>query len=415
MNRWKSRRVALPFALALSVLLSSCNHSTFRPPEREGPPGLVKRGDEARLWLVLKQEEQRMRHIGGGNRSIGKWITETWYHFYLEAHDPATTDRVWKKKLLSVKDDQGGHASQSRIFGQDGDRIWLFVNDQPVAVSSVDGSTLADRQTLEQRNPELRDLIPKDLDFYAYDDGLVIVAADARRWRIRGTDFRAEPYVAPNDDYFRTVQFMATRWNGGYHTKDFLVQQASVDGKWLGFYSEKEAADAGHDEFGDHYKRPDVVWDEGSQARRTFWTARIGKTEEFSEGTHDRLFDVTRVPGAPEFLQAGWLVRQGTRQPLRMQDPAGFLVVHRTRLDEEGRLAITRLDDALKPQWTAKLPYHDLRNRFESADRLLLYGLVQETVKGVTGTSEHIVSLDLRDGSLRAWNVPLEREVVAAE
>jgi hypothetical protein len=36
-------------------------------------------------------------------------------------------------------------------------------------------------------------------------------------------------------------------------------------------------------------------------------------------------------------------------------------------------------------------------------------------VKGVTGTSEHIVSLDLRDGSLRAWNVPLEREVVAAE
>ena len=99
----------------------------------------------------------------------------------------------------------------------------------------------------------------------------------------------------------------------------------------------------------------------------------------------------------------------------RVKDPDGFLVVHRTRLDEEGRLAITRLDDALKPQWTAKLPYHDLRNRFELPDRLLLYGLVQETKKGVTGTSEHIVSLDLRDGSFRAWNVPLERAVPAAK
>jgi len=261
----------------------------------------------------------------------------------------------------------------------------------------------------------LRGLISKELDFYAFDDGLVIIAADARRWRIRDEDFHAEPYVAPNDEYFRNVQFMATRWNGGHHTQDFLVRQANVDGKWLGLYSEKEAADAGHDEFGDHYKRPDAVWDEGSQARRTFWSARIGKTKEFSEGTHDRLFDVTRVPGAPDYLQAGWLVRQGTRQPLRVKDPDGFLVVHRTRLDEEGRLAITRLDDALKPQWTAKLPYHDLRNRFELPDRLLLYGLVQETKKGVTGTSERIVSLDLRDGSFRAWNVPLERAVPAGK
>ena len=415
MHRWISRFAALPCALALIVLLSSCNHSTFRPPEREGPPGLVKHGDEAHLWLVTKQEEQRMRYVGGSARSTGTWINETWYHFHLEAHDPTTTARVWKKKLLSVKDDEGGHSSQARIFGPDGDRIWLFVHDQPIAVSSADGSRIADRETLEQANPELRGLISKELDFYAFDDGLVIIAADAQRWRIRGENFHAEPYVAPNDEYFRNVQFMATRWNGGHHTQDFLVRQANVDGKWLGLYSEKEAADAGHDEFGDHYKRPDAVWDEGSQARRTFWSARIGKTKEFSEGTHDRLFDVTRVPGAPDYLQAGWLVRQGTRQPLRVKDPDGFLVVHRTRLDEEGRLAITRLDDALKPQWTAKLPYHDLRNRFELPDLLLLYGLVQETKKGVTGTSEHIVSLDLRDGSFRAWNVPLERAVPAAK
>ena len=82
--------------------------------------------------------------------------------------------------------------------------VWLFLNDRPVAVSNKDGSTLADRSTIEQRNPGLRDLIPKDLDFYAYDDGLVIIAADARRFRIRAPDYKAEPYIAPNDEYFAT-------------------------------------------------------------------------------------------------------------------------------------------------------------------------------------------------------------------
>ncbi len=397
-------------ALALVSLSCACSRSTFRPVEREGPPAFVQQqSGAASFWLMLKQEEQRMRYLGGGNRMIGKWVTEIYFHFDLQAHDPATTDRLWKKRLLTVKNDAGGHTAQARILGQEGEVVWLFLNDQPVAVSSKDGSTLATRGTLEQKNPELRDLIPSNLDFYAYDGGLVITAADARRFRIKGSEFKAEPYTPPNDDYFRHVEFMATRWNGGYHTKDFLVRQMMRDGNWLGFYSEKEATDAGKDEFGDHLAKPDVVHDEGSRARRTFWTARIGKTREFSEGTHDRLFDVTRVPGAPEYLEAGLLIQPGTRQALRLEDPAGFVVVHRTRLDEQGRLAFTRLDDKLQKQWTATLPFHDLRNRYQMPGHLLLYGIVQETEKGVTGWSEHLVALDLRDGKLQEWDVAKER------
>lgn len=397
-------------ALALISLSCSCSHSSFRPVEREGPPAFVQQqSGEPRFWLLLKQEEQRMRHIGGGSRMIGKWVTETYFHFDLQAHDPATTDRLWKKRLLTVKNEAGGHTAQARIFGQEGEVVWLFLHDQPVAVSSKDGNVLATRVTLEQQNPELRDLIPNDLDFYAYDGGLVITAADARRFRIKGEGFKAEPYTPPNDDYFRGVEFMATRWNGGYHTKDFLARQMMQEGKWLGFYSEKEAANAGADEFGGHLATPEVVLDEGSRARRTFWTARIGKTKEFSEGAHDRLFDVTRVPGAPDYLEAGLLIQQGTRKVLRLQDPAGFMVVHRTRLDEQGRLAVTRLDDKLQKQWTATLPFQDLRNRFEMPGHLLLYGIVQETEKGVTGWSEHLVALDLRDGKLQGWDVAKER------
>ncbi len=153
------RAVALVGAISLLGVCSGCSKSSFRPPEREGPPALVQEGGEPGFWLLQKQEEQRSRHIGGGSRSIGKWVTEIYYHFDLQAHDPATTDRLWKKRLLTVKDDVGGHNAQARLLGQEGEVVWLFLNDGPVAVSSKDATTLADRKTIEERNPDLRDLI----------------------------------------------------------------------------------------------------------------------------------------------------------------------------------------------------------------------------------------------------------------
>lgn len=341
------------------VLLTACTESKFRPPKREGPPVLVVQRNAPRLWLMLKQEEQRRRYVSGGSRyRLGKVVTETFYHFDLQAHDPQTTDLAWKRRLATVQDVTGGHNAQARIYGQEGDVVWLFLADQPVAVSADDGGIVADRAMLEQRNPELRDLIPKDSDFYAYDNGLVITAADGRRVKVRAGDYKAEPYAPPSEDYFRNVQFMATRWNGGYRTGDFLTRQATLGGGWLGLYTEKEALDASDDGFGDSLKNPGRVLDEGERARRTFWTARIGRTKEFTEGSHDRLFDLTKLPEAPEFLQGGLLVRQGTRQPLTMRDPEGLLVLHRTRLDEEGRVAeeTCKSGDPRPCPWRQRLP-----------------------------------------------------------
>ncbi len=145
-----------------------------------------------------------------------------------------------KKRLLTVKNDAGGHTAQARLVPQEGDVVWLYLNDGPVAVSSKDGSALADRSTLEQCNPALRDLVPKELEYYAYDGGLVLTAADARRFRVRGPEFTAEPYGPPNDEDFQQVQFMATRWNSGYKTRDFLVRQMMLNGRWVGFLTKRK-------------------------------------------------------------------------------------------------------------------------------------------------------------------------------
>jgi len=34
---------------------------------------------------------------------------------------------------------------------------------------------------------------------------------------------------------------------------------------------------------------------------------------------------------------------------------------------------------------------------------------VQQTERGVTGSSEQLVALNLRDGTIQSWNVPAEK------
>ncbi len=402
-------------AVALSFLLESCSKMLSRPPERVGPPALVMQDSEPRLWLLVKQEEDRVLSVGGGRRNAGTTIIEALYHFDLQAHDTRTAERLWKTRLLTLKDKEGGHTAEARLLGQDGNVVWLYLNSQAVAVSSKDGSKLGDGKLIEERNQVLRGLIPKELKFYAFDNGLVITAADSRRYKVRVPDYSAEPYQPTDEEQFTRLQFMSTTWNGGYHTNDFLVRQATFGGGWLGLYTEKEAADAGNDEFGRKLENPATVILESSGVRRTFWRARIGQTREFTEGSHDRLFDLRRVADSPDFLDGGFLVRQGTRQPLALEDPAGLLVLHRTRVDEAGRAALTRLDQDLHEKWTSKMPFIDLQNRIEFSDRLLMYGLVQVTQQGVTGSQECIAALDLRDGGTQVWNVTLDRGIAATK
>jgi hypothetical protein len=392
-----------------ATLLPSCSHSTFRAPDRLGPPALVMHDKQPHLWLLTQQEESRTRRIGGGSRTIGTLVTESIYHFALQSHDTRTAQREWKKDLLELKDKQGGHTARARIFGQEGNVVWIYLNDGPVALSAADGSKLADRGMIEQRNPSLSGLIPKEINYYTYDNGLVITSADSRRYKIHLPDYTAQSYQAASEELFTNLSYMSTTWNGGYATADFLTRQTQMNGRWLGFYTEREAADAGDDEFGRHISEPESVLRDYARARRGFWTARIGKTREFTEGAHDRLFDLTRIPGAPEFLEAGILKKQAAQTLLLMQDPGGLIVVHRTRIDAEGRLALTRLDEQLQPKWSTTLPFLELRNRFEFPDRLLLAGTVQITKNGATDWQDFIASIALADGRMQAWNVTLEK------
>lgn len=483
-------RIWLWIAAIAIAMLAACSGTRFEPPERSGPIGLVDTGTGKQAWMALTQEEVRSR--GVGTRSSRRIVTEYRYHLRLQAHDPATAQRLWSRDLKVVRDRDGGRNAQIRILGQQGDLVWVWVQDQVLALSARDGSVVADRARLLQANPGLGDVLPNELKFHTWTGDLVITLADARRVKIEVPGFRATPYRVEDENGFSQAVSMGTIWNGGYDTREFGVRHGLFDGTWIGLLSEGEARDAQDDASGDHYADSADIDDERELARRTFWRATTAYNQDFlvyggnkggvrgycedriesrerddqsnafmraaAEGRLDdyrmgdgkaspethrqrmrecmegfdaekfkriatlkrvpgagewlqgRLLKAVAEPGAPQWVQRGIIMKPAVRPPLRMRDPDGVLVLHRTRTDAQGRLALSRLDATFaRTLWTTVLPYTDLTNRWEAGTHLLLYGNWNEERGGVTTRHQAMVSLDLASGRWQGWDVAAEK------
>lgn len=424
--------IVFAFAGVLALSLAGCNRSTFDPPRRDGPAGLVDTGSGQQLWLATTQEEQRMRHVGGSTRSIGKWVTEHYVHFRLQAHDPSTAQRAWLKTLLVVKDEGRGTGEGIRILGQQDDRVWLWLHDRLVALSARDASVVADRDALEGANPGLRGLFPHELAFHAWNGSeLVVTLADGRRVRIDPRTLVAVPYQIADEEAFRNAGFMTTTWNGGFDTKRFGVRNGMFDGRWIGLLSDKEAQDAEHDEWGDKHFSADEIIDEGDAARRSFRAATAETRKDPYGDSFVRIASLSPLPdsgtwlqglmlkappaaGVPAWTQRGKWMKPTPRPPLQLHDPDGVLVLHLTRMDAEGRLALSRVGPDFRTLWTSALPIRELSNRWDLPSRLLMYGNWNAGPPGASDMHEALLSLDPASGRWSGWDIGAEAAIAPA-
>jgi hypothetical protein len=422
-------RFVLPLLLALVVLLPACRSSTFEPPQVQGPVALVDDGGQPRAWVLTKQEESRQVGIGGGSRhDTGSWRTDTFFHFRVEAFDPATARPLWHRRLLTLGDFEAENAPTSRVIGssvdarllgQDGKLVWLLIGAQPFAIDAHDGRAVLDADALQQRNPQLRGLLPTDAKNYGFDQGLVVLAADARRFVVRGAQAKAiayeppPPAAAPEGPLRASGRRQVVPMRPPFGAP---VRTAQLGGAWLGLYTDKEANDAGSDDSGEHLLWPYTVLDEGSLARRGLWRATIATAQRFDD-RYERLSDLTPVAAGPTFLRGRFLEAGGADEALQLAQPDSVLVMHVTRIDDAGHRTLTRLGADLAPLWTTELPLSDYGNvvdplrYWQVGEHLVLVGELRTRIDGVTHDAPHLASVRLADGALQAWN--LEREAPA--
>ena len=409
----------------LALTLCACSHSQFEPPQVQGHPAMVDDGGQKRLWVLAKQEEARLVGVGGGgNRSSTTWRSDTFFHFTVSAFDPSTARPSWTQRLLTLGDPDAhgtgpsrviGSSVEARLLGQEGERVWLLLGSAPLAVSAHDGRVLADAATIERRNPALRGLLPVEAKYYAFDHGLVLTSADARRMVIRGAAFEASDYVptptpAPEpqrhaDGRERVVPTMP--WG------EIPARRVTLAGQWLALYTPREAADARNDTFGDRLRYPYTVLDEGANARRTFWRGTLVDAQRFDERFR-HIGDLQPVDAAPTFLKGRFLKDPLSGDALLVAAPDGVLVWHSTRIDQAGRLALTRLDSTLQIVWQAPLPLSETGtanpvSTWLLAGQLVAMGAEESVADGALHREQHIVSIDLASGRWRGWNLTGER------
>ena len=361
--------------------------------EVQGGAALVQGAGPPSVWVLT-----RHREVPTG---LGAGFGEARLVFTLHGHDSLSTERQWSRRLL-VLPDRAGALPTARLLGQQSTLVWAFVHDRPVRLSVSDGTVMGTDLDIAERNPGLRSIWPREARSFVFDGSLVVTTADALHWRIDPVSLAATAYQPVDRDAFDRARFMATQWSGRYRTEEFGVRHLrTLDGRWVGLYTEREAADAADDGFGSHFTQPDGVVDDGAQARRQLWLARLGRTRAFSEGTHERLEQLTPVGDGSLYLQGRLLRQPGESTAFSPGADGGGLILHRSRLG--GPLVLTRIGADLAPRWSRELPIHELGQRWHLQEHVVLMG----SAPGDDGraTQDWIVSLDLANGRLRGTHL----------
>jgi hypothetical protein len=380
--------------LAIYMIASMFIERGYSPLGLFGAPVFVKDAGEGRAYFLTGQ----WRTFRTASKGTSTKQVTTYFYVDLWAVDAATAKPLWRKR---VDAERGGGMSDRTLLGVDGGTLWLMIRSRLVAISAADGSVLAAAGQVESLNPELQGLMPMEDRYYVFDGrGLIIVAADARQWRIDPVTFTVSPAPPTGGVSAQAVPPVFYTPSG---TSLHLVRGVQSPGNWLGLLTEEEAKSLEqYDNIGD-------AWDE---VRRRLWSAQTEKNDKMFANQLDYT-DLKPLTIPPDFLQPGLLreYQTGTQLPaLTLADPESIVVVHRERLGEAGKLRLVRVatpDGNIV--WESTLPLTVIQSVKDMGANLLLFGV--EYIEGdpeirdtLRDSPKRLVAVDWTTGTVKTFD-----------
>lgn len=398
---------------------------SFRMAELE-PPRAIEAPLRTAAGVFMMTTQYETRVTGGGSR----WRTlggfEKVMHVDLWRLDAASAQPAWRKRLLTERE---GNSLGLRLLGADGDRLWLFLRE-PLVVSPTNGDVLADAKAIEERNPPLRGVLPKQMGHYRFFDGhgLVFTAADARAWLLDAQTLAATAWQ-PNSAKPR-ASAIAPAYFSPTTLTSFQKRGLLLASRWLGVLTDDEAAAVQPKPLGERpgameqmresMRAPPDLSHSGPKRYR-LWHAKVQQVSAAPPGWSKDLPDnwgkrplytnFAVFEKSPEFLQAGLLSDGRSNLPLLPKEPDSVLVLHRDRIDEDGRLQVTRFagPDG-RVLWATALPLSLLHSVMPGKESLVLFGRAYIPDRPRPGDPYHsahewVIALDLKDGAIRTFNV----------
>jgi len=371
MSRWIVS-VVLVFAL---LGASACSKWEMGPAQQRGSALLVPDPAGDRLLVLVQRSERdayKSRSAGPGARQ----------HLELHALALDSLEPLWQRRLASWESEHDG-SEGARLVALDGDRVWVFLREI-AAVSTADGSVVADAARIAGENPSLAGKLPSEARGYEWHDGLVVAATDGRRHRIAPGGLRAEPWTKPEPERPRdetAYQEMQTQYALASTTRGrqaFQIAGGAIGDGWLGVLDPAEAKGFAYAGVMPSQTRDDAL-------RRRFHTARRAGR---------RWVEIAPI-GDETFLRAGLLRASGSLEPIRLEAPAGALLLHQPGTE----LRLVRVDTKASPQWEIAVPLAEIEDVLAGARAVALIGLTPVPAEGPAEPERLLVSVDTATGA----------------
>ncbi|MEO7964354.1 MAG: PA2928 family protein, partial [Gemmatimonadaceae bacterium] len=312
--------VVLSLIGGLVICLLRQSNRSFESFDMAGGPLVITDSTSGEAVTITSHWEKR-EFVTNDNTIV----RESRLHWDVWAFSLRDLSRNWVTRLATIKN--GDRNIDAAILGADSDVIWLLADDI-MAVSTKDGHVVADAAAIEAKNPVLRGMMPRSARQIAFDDGLVLLAADGRRWHVDSRTLNATPAATSNSADGRRKTYRTLRLLSQY--QHYKTRSYQVDGRWYGLVHASEAAALQREMIGQSFASP---------LRYSLWSAPM-------RDTVDRFGNKGVTPGklAPlatseEFLQGGLLAvpdTAGTERVIGIAKPTRLLVLHQTRIDDDG-------------------------------------------------------------------------------
>ena len=364
------------------------------PPQRYGPRRLVppllraRVGQDDTVFLLTRRAEQDATDPPGAPAPRER--------IDLLALDAATLAPRFEAYLASVP---LGALRDAGLMAEQGATIWTWLGGIG-ALSAVDGRVLADQPGLAELNPGLPIADATSRSAWRVTDALLLqVASNWPAWRIDPRDFHASVAQGAADRPLPAVNAAAPVGQGG--PTAFRVNEARLDGAWLGLPAETEKlipplAPRGQEgrflsPAGPPPGTGQALW-RGSvrmaSAAPPNWPANMPDRW----GQAERLLDLAQVAGMTGLNYAGFLTA-GTAAPILAPDPQSLLLLHGAAGQNLGLMRVAPDGRVL---WRAALPMAAVRSVLPGPRHLVLMtgGGAPEIADAV------LVSVALADGTV---------------
>jgi len=329
--------VAVSFVFGLRSCLSKFDERSAIPPI------LFFKNDSVSVLLSLIKfsKANSYERTGGFTRKT----VSNYYH--IQCNDAVTGEKISSREITSdIKN------FPEKILGAEGHHAWAFINEL-MAFDAFSLATVADVKMIEAKNPTLKGMLPTESQYYEFNDaekGIVFKANDGAQWIIHSNTLIATPYVQPQNTFDKSIAERLSRQlqdrlkdlqKPGLDFNQLKVNQDTSNHHWLGIYSSEEIETL--------YKKISLMPQSGQDVRRQFYNAVYDSVPyrgiEFND---PKLLAST---ADTYYLNGGFLADKQTGKAIQLNDPNGYLLIHKKVIGADGEIIISRILNDGRTLW----------------------------------------------------------------